>query len=214
MATATEAICPGSSPAISTASSASSSTIFASSWVVVGLCPKISLPDSSYVVGHILPGIAISLVAGNLFYAWQAVRLLAPDRANPPVFTALPFGVDTVSLFAFIFLIMGPIYTRTARCKPGLARRHLCQHGERHRADCGSLMHRLAAPQHAARRARSPRWPALRLLIFAWASSSASSNRRPSLCSPCWSSSPSTVPVSDSPIMYRRLCLLLLSARC
>src|SRR5476649_517401 len=78
--------------------------------VIVGLCPKLAgLPDS-LVVGRILPGIAISLVAGNLFYAWQAHRLA--QRTGQPV-TALPFGVNTVSLFAFIFLILGPVYRET-----------------------------------------------------------------------------------------------------
>jgi len=78
--------------------------------VVVGLCPKLAgLPDA-LVVGRILPGIAISLVAGNLFYAWQARRL--SERTGKPV-TALPFGVNTVSLFAFIFLILGPVYNET-----------------------------------------------------------------------------------------------------
>jgi adenine/guanine/hypoxanthine permease len=78
--------------------------------VVVGLCPKLAgLPDA-LVVGRILPGIAISLVAGNLFYAWQARRL--SQRTGKPV-TALPFGVNTVSLIAFIFLILGPVYHET-----------------------------------------------------------------------------------------------------
>ena len=78
--------------------------------VVVGLCPKLAgLPDS-LVVGRILPGIAVSLVAGNLFYASQAHRL--SQRTGRPV-TALPFGVNTVSLFAFIFLILGPVYRET-----------------------------------------------------------------------------------------------------
>jgi AGZA family xanthine/uracil permease-like MFS transporter len=78
--------------------------------VVVGLCPKIAgLPDS-LVVGRILPGIAISLVAGNLFYAWQAVRL--SRQTGKPV-TALPFGINTVSVFAFIFFILGPVYHET-----------------------------------------------------------------------------------------------------
>ena len=53
---------------------------------------------------------AVSLVAGNLFYAWQAHRL--SQRTGRPV-TALPFGVNTVSLFAFIFLILGPVYRET-----------------------------------------------------------------------------------------------------
>jgi len=78
--------------------------------VVVGLCPKLAGLPESLVVGRILPGIAVSLVAGNLFYAWQAHRL--SRRTGQPV-TALPFGVNTVSLFAFIFLILGPVYRET-----------------------------------------------------------------------------------------------------
>lgn len=78
--------------------------------VVVGLCPQLAGLPESLVVERILPGIAISLVAGNLFYAWQAHRL--SQRTGKPV-TALPFGVNTVSLFAFIFLILGPVYHET-----------------------------------------------------------------------------------------------------
>jgi len=78
--------------------------------VVVGLCPKLAGLPESLVVGRILPGIAVSLVAGNLFYAWQARRL--SQRTGQPV-TALPFGVNTVSLFAFIFFILGPVYHET-----------------------------------------------------------------------------------------------------
>ncbi len=78
--------------------------------VVVGLCPKLAGLPVSLVVGRILPGIALSLVAGNLFYAWQAVRL--SRQTGKPV-TALPFGVNTVSLFAFIFFILAPVYHQT-----------------------------------------------------------------------------------------------------
>jgi AGZA family xanthine/uracil permease-like MFS transporter len=78
--------------------------------VVVGLCPAIAGIPETLVVSRILPGIALSLIAGNLFYAWQAHRLA--QRTGKPV-TALPFGVNTVSLFAFIFLILGPVYRET-----------------------------------------------------------------------------------------------------
>jgi AGZA family xanthine/uracil permease-like MFS transporter len=78
--------------------------------VVVGLCPPLAGLPESLVVERILPGIAISLVAGNLFYAWQARRL--SQKTGRPV-TALPFGVNTVSLFAFIFFILGPVYRET-----------------------------------------------------------------------------------------------------
>jgi AGZA family xanthine/uracil permease-like MFS transporter len=78
--------------------------------VIVGLCPKLAGLPVSLVVGRILPGIAVSLVAGNLFYAWQAHRL---SVQTGKAVTALPFGVNTVSLFAFIFFILAPVYHET-----------------------------------------------------------------------------------------------------
>jgi len=78
--------------------------------VIVGLCPPLAGLPEELVVGRILPGIAVSLVAGNLFYAWQARRL---SRETGQPVTALPFGVNTVSLFAFIFFILGPVYHET-----------------------------------------------------------------------------------------------------
>ena len=63
------------------------------------------------IAGRILPGAAISIVLGNLFYAWQAWRL-AKKTGRKDV-TALPFGINTVSLLAFIFLVMAPVYYET-----------------------------------------------------------------------------------------------------
>jgi adenine/guanine/hypoxanthine permease len=61
--------------------------------------------------GRILPGAALSILVGNLFYAWQA-RRLAQKTGRTDV-TALPFGINTPSVLAYIFLIMGPIYQET-----------------------------------------------------------------------------------------------------
>jgi AGZA family xanthine/uracil permease-like MFS transporter len=61
-------------------------------------------PDLLY--GRVLPGAAISLVVGNLFYAWQARRLAA--RTGRDDVCALPYGINTVSLFGHVFLIMLP----------------------------------------------------------------------------------------------------------
>jgi len=58
--------------------------------------------------GRILPGAALSILVGNLFYAWQA-RRLARQTGRSDV-TALPYGINTPSVMAFIFLIMGPVY--------------------------------------------------------------------------------------------------------
>ena len=79
--------------------------------LIVSLCRElIHLPDS-FIFGRILPGAAISILVGNLFYAWQA-RELARETGREDV-TALPYGINTVSLFAFIFFIMLPIYQET-----------------------------------------------------------------------------------------------------
>ena len=58
------------------------------------------------VRGTILPGAAISMVVGNLFYARQALRL-AEETGRDDV-CALPYGINTVSLFAHVFLVMLP----------------------------------------------------------------------------------------------------------
>jgi AGZA family xanthine/uracil permease-like MFS transporter len=79
--------------------------------LIVSLCRElIHLPDS-YIFGKILPGAAISILVGNFFYAWQA-RQLARETGREDV-TALPYGINTVSLFAFVFFIMLPIYLET-----------------------------------------------------------------------------------------------------
>jgi len=79
--------------------------------LIVSLCRDlIHLPDS-YIFGRILPGAAISILVGNFFYSWQA-RRLAADAGRDDV-TALPYGINTVSLFAFVFFIMLPIYQET-----------------------------------------------------------------------------------------------------
>jgi adenine/guanine/hypoxanthine permease len=79
--------------------------------LIVSLCRElIRLPDE-YIFGKILPGAAISILVGNFFYAWQA-RQLARETGREDV-TALPYGINTVSLFAFVFFIMLPIVQET-----------------------------------------------------------------------------------------------------
>jgi AGZA family xanthine/uracil permease-like MFS transporter len=68
--------------------------------------------DPTFVVSRILPGAAASLVVGNLYYAWQARRLAA--RTGRRDVTALPYGINTVSLFAFVLFIMAPTYQELA----------------------------------------------------------------------------------------------------
>jgi AGZA family xanthine/uracil permease-like MFS transporter len=58
------------------------------------------------VYGRVLPGAAISILVGNLFYAFQAKRLA--DRTGRTDVCALPYGINTVSLIAHVFLVMLP----------------------------------------------------------------------------------------------------------
>jgi adenine/guanine/hypoxanthine permease len=78
--------------------------------LIAGLAPLCGFP-TELVVTRILPGVAISIFAGNVFYAWQAHQLA--KRTGRTDVTAIPFGVNTPTIFAYIFLIMVPVYQRT-----------------------------------------------------------------------------------------------------
>jgi len=71
---------------------------------LVGMPPEL-------VLGRVFPGAALSLLVGNFYYAWLA-RSLARRTGRPH--TALPFGINTVSLFAFVLFIMTPTYQELA----------------------------------------------------------------------------------------------------
>ena len=75
--------------------------------LILALCIGVIGMSSSQVVGVVLPGAALSLLVGNVYYTLQA-RKLAKITGRDDV-TALPYGINTVSLFAFIFLIMLPV---------------------------------------------------------------------------------------------------------
>ena len=74
--------------------------------VIVALCRGVLGFSDDLIFGAILPGAAVSLIVGNTFYSWQAVRL--SRKTGRTDICALPYGINTVSLFAFIFLVMLP----------------------------------------------------------------------------------------------------------
>ena len=67
--------------------------------VLTELCRTVlGFPDA-LIAGRILPGAAVSLLVGNVFYGWQAMRLArATGRSDV---CALPYGINTPSLFAY-----------------------------------------------------------------------------------------------------------------
>ncbi|MFM2204869.1 MAG: hypothetical protein RLZZ560_264, partial [Cyanobacteriota bacterium] len=72
--------------------------------LIVSLCRAVLGYPDSLVFGTILPATGISLLLGNGAYALQAYRLGQREQRSDR--TALPYGINTVSLFAYIFLVM------------------------------------------------------------------------------------------------------------
>jgi adenine/guanine/hypoxanthine permease len=76
--------------------------------VVSGMLVGIYGMPAEIVIGRIFPGAALSLLLGNAYYAWQA-RQLARREGRTDV-CALPYGINTPSMYAFIFLIIAPVW--------------------------------------------------------------------------------------------------------
>ncbi len=75
--------------------------------LILTLCKGVLGFSDTLLLGTVLPGAAVSLLLGNIFYAWQAQKLSA--RTGRRDVTALPYGINTVSLFAYVFLVMLPV---------------------------------------------------------------------------------------------------------
>ncbi|NBQ20958.1 MAG: NCS2 family permease, partial [Synechococcaceae bacterium WB6_3B_236] len=75
--------------------------------LILSLCGGVLGYPAELIFGKILPGVGISLLVGNLAYAVQAYQL--GQREGRSDRTALPYGINTVSLFAYIFLVMLPV---------------------------------------------------------------------------------------------------------
>ena len=74
--------------------------------ILAPLCVGVLGFSPELVYGRILPGVAMSFLVGNLFYAWQALQLA--KRENRDDVCALPYGISTPGLFAHVFLVMLP----------------------------------------------------------------------------------------------------------
>jgi AGZA family xanthine/uracil permease-like MFS transporter len=74
--------------------------------LIDALCRVVLGFPAALVHGRILPGAAVSILLGNVFYALQA-KALARRTGRTDV-CALPYGINTVSLFGHVFLVMLP----------------------------------------------------------------------------------------------------------
>jgi AGZA family xanthine/uracil permease-like MFS transporter len=75
--------------------------------IVTAACLLVLKIPPELVFGRVLPGVGMSLLAGLLFYAWLA-RKLAQKEQRTDV-TALPYGISTPVMFAYIFMVMKPV---------------------------------------------------------------------------------------------------------
>ncbi|MBY0588008.1 NCS2 family permease [bacterium] len=79
--------------------------------LILALCSSMAgmSGDFAYLVdARILPGAAISIVLGNLFYSLQAYSLARRERRNDV--TALPYGINTPSLLVYVFFVLVPLH--------------------------------------------------------------------------------------------------------
>jgi len=90
--------------------------------LIITLCRELLHFPDALIFRQVLPGVAISLLVGNLYYAWQGRRLAA--RTGRSDVTALPYGINTPSIFAYVFLVMFPIWL-SADGMPADERAHL-----------------------------------------------------------------------------------------
>src|SRR5206468_13035352 len=64
-----------------------------------------------------VPGTALGVLVGDLAYTWLALRLMR--RSGRADVTAMPIGIDTPTLFAMVFGVLGPV--KVATCDAMLA---------------------------------------------------------------------------------------------
>ncbi|MDP6934239.1 MAG: NCS2 family permease, partial [Myxococcota bacterium] len=79
--------------------------------VIDALCRFVlGFPDE-LLYGTVLPAAALSILVGNIFYSWQAMKLARQEGRDDVC--ALPYGINTPSVFAYVFLVMLPVKLAT-----------------------------------------------------------------------------------------------------
>lgn len=75
--------------------------------LILGLCRTVLGYPDSLLFGVILPATGLSLLVGNVAYANQALQLARREQRDDC--TALPYGINTISLLTYVFLVMLPV---------------------------------------------------------------------------------------------------------
>ncbi len=75
--------------------------------LIVGLCLTVLGFGPQLIFAKILPAAALSLIVGNVYYSYLAVKLGKANNRND--YCALPYGINTPSVFIYVFLVMLPV---------------------------------------------------------------------------------------------------------
>jgi AGZA family xanthine/uracil permease-like MFS transporter len=79
--------------------------------ILSGLLIGVFQFPADLVLYRMVPGTALGVLVGDLAYTWLAVRLMR--RTGREDVTAMPFGIDTPTLFAMVFGVLGPVKLAT-----------------------------------------------------------------------------------------------------
>lgn len=79
--------------------------------IIAGTLMGLFKMPAEIVLGKVIPGCGLAIFAGNVYYTLMA-RRLARKEARTDV-TALPYGISTPIMFAYLFLVIGPVYAVT-----------------------------------------------------------------------------------------------------
>ncbi len=79
--------------------------------IAVGILMGVFEFPREFVFNRILPAIALSVFLGNFWYFLEAYKL--SKKENRTNVTAQPFGIGAGQLFAWLFLIMAPVFWET-----------------------------------------------------------------------------------------------------
>lgn len=79
--------------------------------ILSGLLIGVFQFPADLVLYRMIPGTALGVLVGDLAYTWLAVRLMR--RTGREDVTAMPFGIDTPTLFAMVFGVLGPVKLAT-----------------------------------------------------------------------------------------------------
>lgn len=74
----------------------------------VGLLSSVYNFPATFALRYMLPGTALGVLVGDLFFTWTCVRL-ARITGNKSL-TAMPLGIDTPSTLGMVFFVLGPAF--------------------------------------------------------------------------------------------------------